>query len=146
MTMRALAESEIKKFLTEWTWGTLIAVDGDGPYAIELSYAFDGNCIYCGSMPDGRMSRCITNDARVAFKICDSARDASRFRAAIAEGTVRKLTERAEIVQGLEVLYRKLGLLASRIESRADHLCRPGGSSSFYRIEISSLGGRAIGY
>jgi len=34
MTMRALAESEIKKFLTEWTWGTLIAVDGDGPYAI----------------------------------------------------------------------------------------------------------------
>jgi nitroimidazol reductase NimA-like FMN-containing flavoprotein (pyridoxamine 5'-phosphate oxidase superfamily) len=146
MTMRALSESEIKKFLSEWTWGTLIAIDGDGPYAIELSYAFDGDCIYCGSMPDGRMSRCITNNSRVAFKICDSTRDTSRFRAAIAEGTVRKMTERAEIVKGLEVLYKKLGFPASRIEKRADQLCVPGKSSSFYRIGITALGGRAIGY
>ncbi len=144
--MRALSESEIKKFLSDWTWGTLIAVDGDGPYAVELSYAFDGDRIYCGSMPDGRMSRCITNGSKVAFKICDSTRDTARFRAAIAEGTVRKLTGRAEIVAGLGVLYKKLGFPASRIETRADQLCEPGRSSSFYRIDIASLGGRAIGY
>ena len=144
--MRALSESEIKKFLSEWTWGTLIAIDGDGPYAIELSYAFDGEFIYCGSMPDGRMSRCIANGSRVAFKICDSTKDTSRFRAAIAEGTVKKLTQREEIVKGLEVLYKKLGFPASRIEKRADLLCIQGKSASFYRIGIAALGGRAIGY
>lgn len=144
--MRALSEGEIKKFLTEWTWGTLIAIDGDGPYAIELSYAFDGDFIYCGSMPGGRMSRCIRNNSRVAFKICDSTEDTSRFRAAIAEGTVKKLTEREEIVKGLGVLYNKLGFPASRIEKRADQLCAPGKVSGFYRIGITALGGRAIGY
>lgn len=143
--MRALSESEITKFLTEWTWGTLIAVDGEGPYAVELSYAFEGSVIYCGSMPGGRMSRCITNNSRVAFKICDSTEDTSRFRAVIAEGTVQKLTDREEIVKGLAVLYKKLGFPASRIEKRADQLCAMGNASSFYRIEISALGGRAIG-
>ena len=33
--------------------GTLIAIDNDRPYAIELSYATDGEFIYCGSMPAG---------------------------------------------------------------------------------------------
>jgi nitroimidazol reductase NimA-like FMN-containing flavoprotein (pyridoxamine 5'-phosphate oxidase superfamily) len=144
--MRALSESEIKKFLSEWTWGTLIAIDGDGPYAIELSYAFDGNCIYCGSMPGGRMSRCIEGGSRVAFKICDTNEDTSRFRAAIAEGTVRKMIRREEIVQGLTVLYKKLGFPPSRIERRADQLCAQGTVSSFYRIDITALGGRAMGY
>jgi len=143
--MRALSESEIKKFLSEWTWGTLIAVDGDGPYAIELSYAFDDNCIYCGSMPGGRMARCIDSGKRVAFKICDSSRDASRFRAAIAEGIVKKMIRREEIVQGLTVLYKKLGFPPTRIEKRADQLCAQDTDSSFYRIDITALGGRTIG-
>lgn len=43
--MRAMSDSEIKQFLDEWTWGTLIVVDGDKPYAIELSYATDGDFI-----------------------------------------------------------------------------------------------------
>lgn len=144
--MRALSESEIKEFLSEWTWGTLIAIDGDGPYAIELSYAFDGNCIYCGSMPGGRMARCIESGKRAAFKICDSAQDTARFRAAIAEGTVRKMIRREEIVRGLTVLYKKLGFPPSRIEKRADQLCAQGAGTSFYRIDITALGGRAIGY
>jgi nitroimidazol reductase NimA-like FMN-containing flavoprotein (pyridoxamine 5'-phosphate oxidase superfamily) len=97
-------------------------------------------------MPDGRMSRCIANGSRVAFKICDSTKDTSRFRAAIAEGTVRKMIRREEIVQGLTVLYKKLGFPPSRIEKRADQLCAQGTGSSFYRIDITALGGRAIGY
>lgn len=144
--MRSMSESEIKKFLSEWNWGTLIAIEGDRPYAIELSYATDGTYIYCGSMPGGRMARCVQDDSNVVFKICDSAKDGSRFRAAIVEGKVKKLTQKAEIVQGLRVLYKKLGFPESRIEPRSEELIAKLPASSFYRIEIKQLGGRAIGY
>jgi len=140
-----MSENEIRKFLDEWTWGTLFAIDNDKPYAIELSYATDGEFIYCGSMPGGRMARCIKDNANVAFKICDSSKDTSRFRAVIVEGQVRKLTRKDEIVKGLRVLYKKLGLPESRIEPRAAQLTASK-ESSFYRIAIKELGGRAIGY
>jgi len=137
--MRSMSESEIKKFLEEWNWGTLIAIEDDKPYAIELSYATDGEYIYCGSMPGGRMSQCIKDNAKVAFKICESSKDTSRFRAVIAEGQVKKLTQRDEIIQGLRVLYKKLGLPESRIEPRAEQLTAKAPESSFYRITIIDL-------
>ena len=91
-TMKTMPEKEIRTFLEDWTWGTLIAIEGDRPYAIELSCAVDEEFVYCGSMPGGRMARCIKDNANVIFKICDYSRDASRFRAVIVEGPVKKLT------------------------------------------------------
>ena len=143
--MKNMSEKEIRKFLEEWTWGTLIAIDNDRPYAIELSYASDSEFIYCGSMPGGRMARCIKDNTNVIFKICDCPRDTSRFRAVIVEGPVRKLTRKDEIVKGLRVLYKKLGIPESRIEPRSAQLTASN-ESSFYRIAIKELGGRAIGY
>ena len=107
--MRSLSESEINQFLKEWTWGTLIAIEDDKPYAIELSYATDGKYIYCGSMPGGRMSRCVQDNTNVVFKVCESSKDTSTFRSVIVEGTVKKLTQREEIVSGLRVLYKNWG-------------------------------------
>ena len=144
--MRSIPESEIRQFLDEWTWGTLIAVDGDKPYAIELSYATDGEYIYCGSMPGGRMSRCVKDNSNAIFKVCDCPKDTSIFRAVIVEGQVKKLTKRGEIIKGLRVLYRKLGIPESRIEPRANQLsARSAEECSFYRISMKDLGGRAIG-
>lgn len=143
--MKSMSESEIKQLLDEWTWGTLIAIDGDKPYAIEISYAADDKYLYCGSMPGGRMSRCIKDDANVVFKVCDSSKDTSKFRAVIVEGQVKKLTLREEIIEGLRVLYKKLGFPESRIEPRADQLTAKAQESSFYRIAIKELGGVAIG-
>ncbi len=144
--MRSLSESEIKQFLNEWTWGTIIT-GGDKPYAIELSYATDGEFIYCGSMPGGRMSRSVKDDTNAVFKVCDCPKDTSVFRAVIVEGKVKKLTDRDEIVKGLRVLYKKLGVPESRIEPRADQLAgRSSDKSSFYRLSMLELGGVAIGY
>ena len=144
--MRSLSEKEIIQFLKEWSWGTLIAIENDKPYAIELSYATDGEYLYCGSMPGGRMSRCVKDNTNVVFKVCESSRDTTKFRAVIVEGTVKKLTQRDEIINGLRVLYKKLGLPDSRINPRADQLTAQAPESSFYRIKINEHGGRAIGY
>ena len=143
--MRDLSDNEIKQFLEEWTWGTLIAMDGDKPYAIELSYATDGQFIYCGSMPGGRMSRSVKDNTNAVFKVCDCPKDTSIFRAVIVEGTINKLTKRDEIVNGLRVLYKKLGIPENRIERRADQLTvMRDKQSSFYRIAMEKLGGRAL--
>ncbi len=142
-----MAKNEIIQFLDEWTWGTLIAVDDNKPYAIELSYATDGENVYCGSMPGGRMSRSVKDGTDAVFKVCDCPKDTSVFRAVIVEGKIKKLTERDEIIKGLRVLYRKLGIPESRIEPRADQLAgKSSGKSSFYRISMQKLGGVTIGY
>jgi len=40
--MRDMQHTEIIDFIRYFTWGTLIGVEGDKPYAVELSYGFDG--------------------------------------------------------------------------------------------------------
>jgi len=140
-----MSEKEIRDFIRDKTWGTLIAVDKDGPYAVELAYASDDEYIYCGSMPDGRMLRCVRNNQSVAFKICESSEDMSQFRAVIVEGKCKILTDRDEIVKGLAVLYKKLGMPESRIEKRADQLTADKDKISFYRIPLRGLGGRCAG-
>ena len=73
-------------------------------------------------------------------------KDTSIFRAVIVEGHLKKLTKRQEIIKGLRVLYRKLGIPESRIEPRANQLsARSAEECSFYRISMKDLGGRAIG-
>jgi nitroimidazol reductase NimA-like FMN-containing flavoprotein (pyridoxamine 5'-phosphate oxidase superfamily) len=144
--MRNMTEDEIRAFIQECKWGTLIAIDGDKPYAVELAYASDDSCIYCGSMPGGRMGRSVKNNQTVAFKICESSQDMSKFRAVIVEGQAKLLKEKAEITEGLGVLYKKLGLPESRIKPRADQLTADPEKSSFYRIPLKVIGGKIMGY
>ncbi|MBW2554331.1 MAG: hypothetical protein JRE20_09420 [Deltaproteobacteria bacterium] len=58
--MREMTEKEIRDFIAEWRWGTILAVEDNKPYAVEVSYATDDNHLYCGSRPGGRMAKCIT--------------------------------------------------------------------------------------
>ncbi len=44
--MRHMTREEIIDFIKYYTWGTLIGVEpGGSPYAVELSYGFDGDAI-----------------------------------------------------------------------------------------------------
>ena len=144
--MKSMTEKEIREFIKGSKWGTLIAIDNNKPYAVELSYASDDEYIYCGSMPGGRMARSIKSNPSVSFKICQSSDDMSQFKAVIVEGQAEILTDREKIVKGLGVLYSKLGLPESRIETRADQLMANREKISFYRIPMTELGGRAAGY
>jgi nitroimidazol reductase NimA-like FMN-containing flavoprotein (pyridoxamine 5'-phosphate oxidase superfamily) len=144
--MRSMTEKEIREFIENSKWGTLIAIDNNKPYAVELSYASDDKFIYCGSMPGGRMAKSIKSNPTVSFKICYSSEDMSQFKAVIIEGQAKILTDRDEIVRGLGVLYKKLGLPESRIETRADQLTANKEKISFYRIPTTEFGGRIAGY
>ena len=143
--MRTLSKNEIKQLMDEIIWGTLIALDGGQPYAIETSFAVDGNFLYTGSKRGGRMNRCLEKNPVATFKICDSTRDAKLFRAAIVESEASILTERDEIVQCLSIIYKKLGLPESRIEERANKITANTGSLNLYRIPLKNIAGVASG-
>jgi len=109
--MRHMTREEIIDFIKYYTWGTLIGVEPDGsPYAVELSYGFDGTYIYCGSRPGGRMARCIKNNRKIAFKICDTDRSYARYTAVIVEAVADRLTSHYDILSSVRCIARQRGL------------------------------------
>jgi nitroimidazol reductase NimA-like FMN-containing flavoprotein (pyridoxamine 5'-phosphate oxidase superfamily) len=139
-----MTEKEIRTFIKEWTWGTLIGVEDNKPYAVELSYGTDGDFIYCGSMPGGRMARCIQANPNVAFKICDSDRSYSRYRAVIIEGKAERLTNHDDILYSVRCIARQRGLPETAFDSVVRRVTNsPEGNS--LRIPIQVFGGKISG-
>ena len=143
--MRDMTRSEILDFIQYYTWGTLIGVEGDKPYAVELSYGFDGDYIYCGSMPDGRMARCIRNNDNVAFKICECDWDYARYRAVIVEGRAERMTTREDITYAVVQIARQRKLPDHAFAGVVDRLVDNPGSNSL-RIPVANIGGKIAGY
>ena len=139
--MRDMTPTEIDALIREWTWGTLIAIDRDHPYAIELSYGFDGQYLYCGSMPGGRMADCIKHNQQVAFKICDCPRDVSRYRAVIIEGTAERQTAQTDILRAVRLIAQQNGFGEHALDHLAARTAAHPASNSL-RIPLTRVGGK----
>ena len=140
--MREMTEKEIKDFVAEWRWGTLMAVDGNKPYAVEVSYASDDKYLYCGSRPGGRMANCVKSNPNVAFKICDSDPAHTKWRAAIVEGNSERLTKREDILTFTRLLAKKMGRPEDAFDSLAERIAKDPGNSNSLRIPLTTLSGR----
>ena len=140
--MRNMTEKEIKDFIEEWTWGTLIGVEGDQPYAIENTYATDGNYLYCGSMPGGRMARCIKKNPNVVYKICNAQKNYREWKAVIVEGKAERLTKKEDMLSGMRLIAKKRGLPENHYDSIADIMAAKLEESNFIRVAIKNIGGR----
>jgi nitroimidazol reductase NimA-like FMN-containing flavoprotein (pyridoxamine 5'-phosphate oxidase superfamily) len=139
--MRHMNHNEIIDFIKYYTWGTLIGIEPDGkPYAVELSYGFDGACIYCGSRPGGRMARCIQENRQIAFKICESDRNYGSYTAVIIEAVAERLTSRADILASVRSIARQRGLNERAFDGVVDHVAdNPAGNS--LRIPVTIISG-----
>ncbi len=140
--MREMTEKEIRDFIAEWKWGTILAVEGNKPYAVEVSYASDDEYIYCGSRPGGRMARCIKTNPNAAFKICDSDPDHRKWRAAIVEGVAERLTKREDILHFVRLLAKKMGRPENSLDVLADRIASNPEESNSIRIPIKVMSGR----
>jgi nitroimidazol reductase NimA-like FMN-containing flavoprotein (pyridoxamine 5'-phosphate oxidase superfamily) len=141
--MRNMTEKEIRDFIEEWTWGTLIGVEGDKPYAVENTYATDGNYLYCGSMPGGRMAKCIRQNSNVAYKICNSDKSYRQWKAVIIEGKAERLTTREDLLFFLRLLAKKMGMPENKFVPLVDYLVAYGDKSNCIRIPMTVCGGRS---
>jgi nitroimidazol reductase NimA-like FMN-containing flavoprotein (pyridoxamine 5'-phosphate oxidase superfamily) len=138
--MNKMTKAEIVTFIKSCAWGTLIGVEGDKPYAVEVSYGTDGDYLYCGSMPGGRMARCLQANPNVVFKICTSDRNAETFQAVIIEGKAERLTAFEDILHSLSRVARHVGLDEHALDPIAKRHCQNPGSN-FIRIPLSVVDG-----
>lgn len=147
--MKIMSEKEIRNFIEEWTWGTIIAVDGDKPYAIEVSYGSDGKHVYCGSRPDGIMARCIKANPNVIFKICDADKFYPSWRAVSIIAKTERLTKREDILYGMRTIAKRVIYTAKKtkrsekdFEKIGEMMAANPETSSAIRIPIEDFSGR----
>jgi nitroimidazol reductase NimA-like FMN-containing flavoprotein (pyridoxamine 5'-phosphate oxidase superfamily) len=140
--MKDMTEKEIKDLIEQWTWGTLIAVEGDKPYAIENTYGSDGKYIYCGSMPGGRMATCIKKNPNVVYKICNAEKDYREWKAVIVEGKAERLTKKEDMLYAMRLIAKKRGLPENHYDSIAEIMAQKAEESNCIRIPLDKVGGR----
>lgn len=108
-----LSVEDAEKILHTMTHGVL-AVDGDDdfPYAVPLSYVYDGKALYFHSAKDGHKIDAIERNPKASF--CVVAEDnvvpdefTTYFRSTIVFGSAEILTDPSDIIYGLKILSEK---------------------------------------
>ena len=110
---QALGVDACREVLSRGTSGVLALLgDGGWPYAVPLSYAFDGEKLYFHCAREGHKLDAIRREARASFCVVD--RDevvpeeyTTYFRSVIAFGTIRELEDDSEKRAAIEKLARK---------------------------------------
>ena len=148
--MKKMTEEEIRDFIGEWTWGTIIAVDGDKPYAIEVSYGSDGKHMYFGSRPNGKMAKCIKKNQNIIFKLCDAGKFYATWRAVSVFGKVERLMKREDILYGMKLIAKKVihdtkdtSITEEQFEAIGEMLAANPEKGGPLRIAIENFSGRA---
>lgn len=139
--MRDMTKQEIRDFIAEWKWGTILAVEGNKPYAVEVSYASDDRYLYCGSRPGGRMAKSIRSNPNAAFKICDSDPEHRKWRAVIIEGIAERMTEKKDILYFVRLLAKKLGHSEHAFDGLAEKIASNPDESNSIRISLTVMSG-----
>lgn len=92
----------------------VLAVNGDEgyPYAVPVSYAYDGKAIYFHSAKTGHKIEAIMRNPKVSFCVVGEdniipEKFTTYFRSVIAFGQAEILSDEAEIMYGLKLLSEK---------------------------------------
>lgn len=85
---------------------------GDMPYVVPLNFVYADGVVYFHCAPEGRKLELLARDNRVAFSACtdvevDSARQTTYFKSVCGNGTMRVVTDEAEMVQALALLGKR---------------------------------------
>ena len=110
---QALGIDACKEVLSRGTSGVLALLgDGGWPYAVPMSYAFDGEKLYFHCAREGHKLDAIRREARASFCVVDRdevvpAEYTTYFRSAIAFGRVRVIEDEAQKRAAVELLARR---------------------------------------
>ena len=110
---QALGIDACKEVLSRGTSGVLALLgDGGWPYAVPMSYAFDGEKLYFHCAREGHKLDALRREARASCCVVD--RDevvpeeyTTYFRSAIAFGRVRVIEDEAQMRAAIELLARR---------------------------------------
>jgi len=141
--MRKMSEEETRQFINDWTWCTITAVNGDTPYAIEVTYATDGKFIYCGSRPGGAMHNCIKKNSNILIKVCNADHDYPQWKAASIHGKADYLTDREEVFRVMRMVAKIRNVEETHFDKVADFILNNPDGPSLFRLAIEDISGVA---
>lgn len=110
---QVLSQEECVRVLNDGTSGVLaVAGDDDYPYAVPISYVYDGSKIYFHCAKAGHKLDSIARNEKVSFCVIDEDKIVPEeyttyFRSVIAFGKARILEEEAEKRNAIEKLAAK---------------------------------------
>ena len=108
-----LSMEDAEDILYRGTSGVLaVSGDDDYPYAVPLSYVYDGEKLYFHSAGSGHKLDAISRNARVSFCVIDQdliipEEYTTYFRSVIVFGTIHIMEDEAEKRQAIEKLAQK---------------------------------------
>lgn len=131
---QALSLEECKEILTEGSSGVLaLAGDGGYPYAVPLSYVYDGNEIYFHCAKEGHKLDAIARCSKASFCVIQQdlvvpEKFTTYYRSVIVFGQARVVETDREKRQVLELLAKKYSpketeKLETEIKGAWNHVC-----------------------
>jgi uncharacterized protein len=128
-----LSDHQIQSVLQTQLIGRL-GCHADGlTYVVPISYAYDGNHIYCHTQ-EGRKASMMRKNPRICFQV-DEMRDMANWKSVILQGEFEELTQPEDINHALHTL---LGRYLPVISSVTTHLGR---FWPFQQLDYSDLDG-----
>ena len=141
--MQDLTPSEINQLLVKCDWGTLMAVDGDKPYGVEVSHFIDEEAVYLIINPAGKIAGCISRNPNVAYKVCKADLPTQRWSAATLEGKIERLKEPRKIYECFLKLAKRLNRDTEKYEKLGKQFSENPDRSPVYFIPIKNISGKA---
>ena len=126
-----LSPLEIENLLREQTVGHLGCCDGSFPYVVPISYAYDGEYIFCYSL-EGRKIDVMRKNPNVCFQV-DEMRDPANWKSVVVRGTYDELSNHEQIDKAIASLVKRRLPVPSGIRT---HL---GQTWPFIEISTSAL-------
>lgn len=107
-----LSHNEIEELLSTQIVGRIACHDEDFVYVVPISYAYDGNYIYCHGF-EGKKLQLMRKKPKVCFQV-DEFKDMANWKSVIAWGEFEELKEKKEKLAALRILLsRNLPIISS---------------------------------
>lgn len=100
-----MTPEEVDRFLRAHSWGVLCTVGDGRPYAVPVSYAFDGARFYVATGP-GRKARHLERCPAVCLTVAEVA-DGERWTSVVATGEARWVEDLRSRMSALRLLARR---------------------------------------
>ena len=141
--MLDLKNDEIHELLERCDWGTLLVVDENKPYGIEVSHYISEENIFFIINPRGKAGKCMEKNPHVAYKVCKAHLPEQQWSAATVEGTVKQVKDPQAIRDAFMKLAERLNRDRERYKKLGEKFSQKGEASPVYYLPIATVSGKA---
>jgi len=103
--IRQLSQIEIDDLLHKQIVGRIGCTSKNEVYIIPMSYAYDGEYVYCHSY-EGKKMEMMRKNPKVCFQV-DEMKDMGNWKSVIAWGDFEELTDEKEKTKALKILLQR---------------------------------------